>query len=220
MTTTTIRLSIANLTNGAPLYEKFDGQLQAQPAYIQLNDDGTVTADYSSEVGNALPARVWHNIDRRYRVDAQVSGKALREYLTGEGLALLERIHAGHDTEWDGSNHRGTLTADALQADEQLTQDLEQLPLTNVWEASDWLFSNCTLSDLWAGKPLDEAASELENAIDVDQVVYGDIRAELLREAERQFDADGEDKLDAFHLAALLSAGKITQQDIDGRQAQ
>lgn len=39
----------------APLYRQYDGQLKPQPAYIELDEDGTVRAGYS---GASVPASV------------------------------------------------------------------------------------------------------------------------------------------------------------------
>ncbi|OWY39352.1 hypothetical protein CEK28_08510 [Xenophilus sp. AP218F] len=213
-----ITLKLSNLTDSAaPLYYTYPLQNSPQPAYVQLNGDGTVTADYSGEIGNAMPASVWHGIDRRYSVDASVSGKALLAYLEGEGRALLDRIHAGHDEKWNGNNYVGTLDADAKVAEEQLIQGLETIPDAEVWSAYDWLFSGCCLFDHWQGRPLSEAVAELQNQVEPDVELDGNIEDALLRAAEIEFDEDGDDKLDAHHLAALVAAGRITQEQANAR---
>lgn len=215
----TITINSSNLNAVAPLYTVYAGQLQPQPSYIQLNNDGSVSADYSGEIGNAKPASVWHNVDLRYPVNPAVSGKALREFLSGDGKLLLERIHAGHDTEWNGDNLVGILTDDARQAEAELESAIEDLELAEVWTAKDWLFSSCNLAEVWSGKPLADAVAELELAVDSNCHLEGSIQEVLLEAAENEFDEDGDDHLDAYHLAALVECGCITQEQAAARNA-
>lgn len=49
----------------APLYHRYPQQSHAQPAFIQLNSDGHVFADWSGEIGNAVPVNVWNGTDVR-----------------------------------------------------------------------------------------------------------------------------------------------------------
>jgi hypothetical protein len=57
---------------------------------------------------------------------------------------LFDRIHAGYDTRWDGSNHVGTYTDDARMAIQQVADWLDtecpRIPGENagVWHAADW----------------------------------------------------------------------------------
>src|SRR5690554_614139 len=45
----------------APLFCQFEGELGPQPAFIPLNPDTReVSADYTPEVGTAVPVAVWH----------------------------------------------------------------------------------------------------------------------------------------------------------------
>ena len=52
-----------------PLYHHYDGQFEAQTAYVELDlRDGELRADWDAEVGNGVPADVWHGLRRRYGI--------------------------------------------------------------------------------------------------------------------------------------------------------
>ena len=116
---TTIDYSaIKNLKGRRPLHHQYPGQCQPQPAYIEL-DDGELTADWSGEIGNAVPAAVWHDRCLRWRVPPETSKKALLAFIRGN-IELFERVAAGHSVEGDGSNHVGQLTEDAVAAQREI----------------------------------------------------------------------------------------------------
>ena len=70
----------------------------------------------------------WHGRDLRFRIADAKGGRvkldmpALRHDLKAGGklAALINRIIAGHDVEWDRSNMRGRLTDDAREASDDL----------------------------------------------------------------------------------------------------
>lgn len=54
----------------ASLWQHYSGQQTHQDVFISLDTrDGELTADYNGEVGNAVPAAVWHGQVRRYELD-------------------------------------------------------------------------------------------------------------------------------------------------------
>ena len=64
----------------------------------------------------------------------------------GEGgklRALLERVHAGHSTVWDGSNYVGELNADASEASEEIETMLADYDVDRSapdrWDSYEWL---------------------------------------------------------------------------------
>lgn len=224
MNTTTITLNIENLLGDdpAPLYERYRGQNNAQPAYVELDEDGEVSAYSSGEVGNGVPMRVWNRRSLRCPVPASIKGSALASLLQGEALPLLERIHAGHSVEWDGSNRVGLLDSDAVIARDHLDALFDSLDedadCVSVWDVGDWLFTGCSLRDHWADQSLKEAVEALESMAERDGVYLdGYIRTCLLRQAEAEFDEDGDDRLTATHLAELVADGRITQAQADAR---
>ena len=227
MTDSVLRFLLDNLAGDAkvPLFCQYPGQIQPQPAYVELSEQGEVLATYSGELGGTL-MRHAHGLDLTWAVSAFAQPQILAKLLTqGEGLALLERIHAGHSVHWDGSNNRGRLTTDAQAASEALGALLDAEfaggdpdTCVQVWSAGDWLFTACTLADHWTTQSLDEAVATVESMADTEGVVLtGDVRSELLGAAERRFAEDGGDGLTAAHLAALVADGRITAEMANAR---
>lgn len=192
----TITINTDNLRGEiAPLYHRYQGQTNAQPAYVELDEDGVVRADYNPEIGppHAIPFSVFHRRDLRWGVANAIRGDALAYYLeSAEALALLERIHAGHDVEWDGNNNVGKLDDDAAQAEIDFEAALQALGESEdnmgaVWEVGEWLQNLPFSDDLWAtGKTLPEAVTAIEEAAEAERVeLDGDIERYLLDRAER-----------------------------------
>ena len=105
-----------------PLYFRYKGQINPQPARIYLYIDGRVCADYSKEIGNGRPADEWHGVTLTWNINPFLSGDKIIELFTEDEniKELLERVYAGHDQKWDGSNWVGTLTDDAQDAHDRL----------------------------------------------------------------------------------------------------
>lgn len=213
-----INLQLDNLAdNLAPLYHRYPGQTGPQPAYVQLDEDGDVTADWSGEIGNAVPMHVWHGRTLRWGVSESVRCDVLAELLRGDALPLLERIYAGHSVEWNGHNHVGRLDNDAQEASDALERMLADLSgeahQAQVWDVGDWL--QCSLDQVWTDQPLADAAEAVDaDAAAQGAVLEGDTAEALLDMAERMLDT-GRDGLTAAHIAALVEAGRITQDDAD-----
>lgn len=189
-----ISYHLDNLAGLAPLYCQYDGQSQPQPAYIQLAEDGTVSADYSGEIGNGVPMRVWHNIDLRWRVDGRVKADVLRDLLTDTLAADLASVHAGHDVDYhrDSANRTGRLSDEAQEASDRIEaalRDLDPDDLDQVWSAGDWI-ANAHISDLVEpGESVADAAVRLTEEARAEGVLLdGDLEAEIADRIEREAD--------------------------------
>lgn len=139
------------------LYAHYAGQIEPQTAYVALDEDGDVYTDYSGEIGNAVPAGVWHGKDLRFPVPAETNAYALNFWLREpEQMELLERIHAGNLIRWDGNNYVGRLDYDGEAAADEFRQRLDavtgwddsQVGQIIVCAFHDCLPENCTWSDL------------------------------------------------------------------------
>lgn len=222
MTTTPISFDLANLSGGdkTPLYLRYPAQINPQPAYVHLTSDGQVSAYVSGEIGNGTPARIWNSVDLQWPVSCEAHPVLLAKLLQGDALPLLERIHAGHAVEWDGSNYRGELTDDASEASDELAQLLEEGfadpdQRVSVWTAGDWLFSSCTLFDHWHGASLADAVKKIQDEAEVEGVVIdGDVSEALLDAAMRNLDHEHEG-LDENHFSALIASGHRTEADVN-----
>lgn len=218
----TITLNIANIddpSDPAPLYLRYPMQTAPQSAMIEMDEHGEVSAGTNGEIGNAVPAYVWHGRTLRWDVPAAVRGDALAELLRGDALPLLERVHAGHSVDWDGSNHVGRLDDDAQDASYALQRLIDRDLRDNsacvaVWRVGDWLWSSCSLDQHWSDQPLADVAATLEDEATRDGVMLdGDVAESLLGQAMYYYE-DGR-PLTATHLGALVAAGRITQDQAD-----
>lgn len=199
------------------MYSQYPREIDPQPAYIELSVNGVVEAGYSGEIGNSVPSDVWHRRTLRWSVTPCISGEAITELLQRDDVIdLLERVHDGHDTKWNGSNFVGTLTDDAEEARDELTQIFESVdPDVGVWNVESWLFNSCTLFDHWpAGdNTLEEAVDELEANIEPKWIIHGDIREALLEDAQWRCRQTREG-LGENHLSALLAHGYADEEEV------
>lgn len=86
---------------------KFVGQFMPQPAYIELDpEEGTLCADYSGVIGNAVPAAVYYGRLFRFKFPPSAKLKDVRRVMKSI-LPLCEKLCEGYDTEWNGSNMVG-----------------------------------------------------------------------------------------------------------------
>jgi len=97
-----------------PVFHQFQNQCFPQVAYLEFDPLQTgeikLIADYSGEVGNAVPMDVWHNKILRFMIPAYVTLKALKELRSDERLPhMLEQLREGYDLMWDGNNYVGRL---------------------------------------------------------------------------------------------------------------
>lgn len=211
---------LENLRTGelAPLFCQYAGQHQPQPAYVELDEGGEVTADASGEIGNGMSAYVWHGRTRRYTVAPHADGADLADYLEGDGRALLARIHAGHEVEWNGNNHVGRLNDDAREAEEALTQALDDLTQdpdhqNQVWSVGDYLFNAGTLTDAWEHQTLAEAVEAIRQEAARERIrLTGDIEDALLTEAIEVFDRHPE-RISRHVARTLVARGHRTLSD-------
>jgi hypothetical protein len=163
-------------------------------AYLELD---TETADleigWTHQSDNAVPMRVWHGRDRRYSISSITDGEVLTERINaGEVDDLVQRICAGTETVWDGSNFVARVSHDAVAAEAELQAWLDGADEVDgcggVQEASEWL-SSCTnaevrVSSISTDADLEQIAARLEREADRVNTVLVDIIEEL--EARRQ----------------------------------
>lgn len=149
----------------APLYRRFSGQYQPQPAYVSLDKDGNVRADYCGIIGAGQPMDVWLGLTRRWSVNPEANGDQIADLLESDTVrALLERVRAGFSIEWDGSNYVGRSTDDARDASDALELIFKDETRTvdgGVWRAGDWIDPASADDILKPGESLDDAAGRL-----------------------------------------------------------
>jgi hypothetical protein len=99
------------------LWHRYPAQCQAQPAYLEIRESGDIHCDWDAEVGNAVPARVWHNIDMRFRISNELSDEQI-EQLIAEVRPLADKLLALTEVAWDGSNHKRKLKDEQTSSNE------------------------------------------------------------------------------------------------------
>lgn len=124
------------------LYRRYDSQTNPQGCYIELDlNEGTLLADYDSEVGNAVPFTVFHGFERRYPIPA-LTGTAADD-LMRQIAPLADRILADWEKVWDGNNHVAVLGDDAKAAEEEIFSEIgfdldrdntDPADLVTVWD--------------------------------------------------------------------------------------
>lgn len=221
----TINLQIDNLAEKCPLYARYPQQYNTQPAYVEINPTArTISADYSGEIGNAVPMSVWHGRIIRISVPAEIHGPSLAEYLQlPETVAQLEQICDGYDERWDGSNHIGRLTEDAHAVAEQLERDIaEDVMVCEVAEVGDWLFSSNRLDAIWEPHmTIEQAVAECEASAEENWFIDGDIEEALIDQARICVEYERWNELHANHLAELNERELISEEDVQAwREAQ
>lgn len=202
----------------APLYNRYSRQTNPQPAYVYLTEDGDVGADYSGEIGNSVPMAVWNNRTLHWGVKSDINGNLLADFLENEARPLLEKVHEGHEVDWDGNNHVGLLSDEAKIAAEQLQDMLDNLWQNGeggVWKVDSWLDGVGLLENWPEGIPLATAIADIESSASEENVVLdGDIEEYLLDSAENYFDRKPE-TLSWVHVKTLVDEGRISKEDAE-----
>ena len=94
-----------------PLYHHYSSQITPQPAFVEIDlRDGTVRADWDAEYTSGVPAYVWHNIGRRYKIPHDLTHSEISKLLE-EIKPLAQRMLDGSEVELDNNvNLVGRLT--------------------------------------------------------------------------------------------------------------
>jgi hypothetical protein len=123
-----------------PLWRQYAGELQPQPAYIELDvRDGSLVAGYSGEIGNAVPADVWNGLIRRYPINPDLTEReinALLDEIAPSAQTVLDGARVG----WDGSNYSAQCKRDTETPLEEIAASW-QTDSGGVWDAEDWFSS-------------------------------------------------------------------------------
>lgn len=183
----TIKLELENLRDEvAPLYLKYNSQVNPQPAFIEVDENGVVTAGVNGEIGNGVPWRVYHKQDLRINCPPRIHGNSLIEFLEGEvGKDLLERIHSGHSVEFTGCNFEGSLTKDAENATLELENELHDVQSVTIYSAEEWI-ENDSIDHLWpVGTTLADAAKNASIPNEPFEFITGDMQMAIVEKAIR-----------------------------------
>ena len=198
------------------LYEQYPNQHSRQPAILRLDlEDGVVDAYVWGEIGGGRSMRAFNGLDREWsipplKVDALARlVEAVRPYLE----TVYERSEVYHD----GNNLVGRVDEEGFEAEEAIRAIIDDEPwgdcdVWEVWDAGDWLFSNCEdlatydltaeSSDQEIEEKADGLVAEADVVIDRDDVV-----AELTERRDRARDEAAEDE-DEEDVDPVIAAAK------------
>jgi len=124
-----------------PLYCRYDGLIRSQPAYVEIDvENSTIDAEYNSEIGNAVPGKVWHGICRRYGVSPYLSREQVDE-LIAEIVPFAAKMVADAEIVWNGNDFVCKLGAKAEEAEIAISERCAATKdeVYEVYVASDWL---------------------------------------------------------------------------------
>lgn len=118
--------------------------------YVEIIYAGRgVNFGLSCNYDNSIPSTVYHGREAQIGVDPRTDGAKLTRWLQSiDAQELLYRICDGYTENWDGSNYRGYLSADAQAAKDRLERLIQidnnpaiELDGDNVGAqiAADWL---------------------------------------------------------------------------------
>jgi hypothetical protein len=205
-----------NLTGKTPVFFKYPRQFQAQPAFIELDcrRNGELSADYTGEIGNAVPVYLWNRLAVRWSIEPETTGESLERLFSDEKfLNICQTIVDGFEEKWNGSNFVGVYNEDA-EAGIELAESIVEESLTHceMFEVEEWLFANCSLNDHWESQPIVDAVSTLEACVEDSQAIDGDFETALIQKAKEIF-GDDPGSLTEVHVAELLARGEITEEE-------
>lgn len=133
---------VIQVEDHAELHLQYRGQTSPQDVFVELDcEERTLHAQANGEIGNAVPARVWHRRALRWGIPA-LTADAANDLL--ERIApIAAEVCEGYESHWNGSNHVGRYSADAeaaIEAIEALCEAAggEGEELT-AWDAEEWI---------------------------------------------------------------------------------
>lgn len=160
-------IAINHVSNVTELYCRYTGQTKRQPCFVELDcDEETLTARYNPEIGNAVPANVFHGRTIRWSIPCLSASAA--NVLLDELRADAEAILAGYSEEWDGNNNVGRLNESATAAEERIQDRCDRLDETDalrVCNACDWFTSDTDTADAF-GITADTSDDELDAIVE------------------------------------------------------
>jgi len=195
-----------------PLYVLHPGQIKPQPAFIQMDKYGNVSAQRFGGIGNTVPEAVFNGRTIRWDVSPAANGDSLADLTESLKVrCLFEMVHQGFEIYWNGNNYVGALDDEAREASEKLNDifsaESGEYTIMNVVSADDWVGGSFSLADLVQKGSVSALAEEFNaQAIAENTAVYGELSEAVANYATMHIELYIETKieLDATSLSAAL----------------
>ncbi len=110
-----ITTNLSELFGATPLFRKYEGQINSQPAYIYIHSDGRVEYNWNPKIGNGVSPDIFHNVVRRVRIPNCYTANGYRQ-LHMDIKDDLKFIISCMGTRWTGNNDVGTITEEGQDA--------------------------------------------------------------------------------------------------------
>lgn len=141
-------INIENEDNIAPMYVQYAGQINPQPAYIEIDprkDNIIVNAETSSNIGPGCSQAAFNGVVTQIRCPEFVRGDFLKDYL--ESVEFKEKVIElckNYDYEWDGSNNIGRWNENRFKIEEEIYIDLLSLESVEIYDGGEWIEDSIT----------------------------------------------------------------------------
>jgi len=181
-----------------PMLDSTGGELRPT-LWLSLESGAAGVSMDSYAPGTGTPEDEWHGrtITAGLASDDGIPlESALREYLHGDGMPLLNRVFAGGSISWNGNNRVGSLNGDADDALAELVSEIDALPRCPlaIWACADWFEPN---SDSELGITSDTTDDEIAalavqyelDALNDDTILADDIADYLTKRRSHARDA-------------------------------
>lgn len=167
-------------TDDADLYVKYDGQYQAQKAYLSLDlETGEMSCYVDCNIGNNTSTpRTFYGLDQEWRIPALTCQAVERLYKAVAQDCQTMLDHA--EVDWEKGQGTGVLDEEAQEAHYRISRTIEGLTRTwdetdiySVWDASDFfapcgdVLSDCGLTPYSTDEEIEAAAQNEIAAADV-----------------------------------------------------
>jgi len=136
--------TIRKLTDTAELACWYRSQTAPQSCFVELDCRAqTLRANYKPEIGYICPSSVWHGHNQRWTIPILTAGAANK--LMEAILPVCDRVVAGYESCWDGSNNVARFSEDATDAIDEIGQVIGEMPfndfdLLSMVPACEWLY--------------------------------------------------------------------------------
>ncbi|UUV32352.1 hypothetical protein NQK81_02540 [Amycolatopsis roodepoortensis] len=142
----------------------YRGEQGPQPVYIALDViSGRLWADYDANVDGGCSPEVYHGFERHWEIPL-LTGDAVNELLA-QVAPLAERVMAGAEKVWDGSNTVIRLDTDALAAVEDIADllprcdDRDAVGLLPVYDVD-------SIGEMWTAEEAGITGATTDEAIE------------------------------------------------------